>query len=440
MGPRGGKKNIMHIIISILSVICGFGILIIFHELGHLLASKTIKVKVEKFSIGLGPKLLAKKIGETLYQLALIPIGGFVKVKGFEDVDEEKNPQQDKTRLDSRSKKEQAFVLISGSLMNIILGFLLFFFLFNLGEQIPSYFYDTRIGKVEKDSLAYKAGLKPNDKIISIGNKKVSSWEEIIKYIIKPDKKIQIKLLRNNQEITKEIIFYQKKQELGILPFISSEIGAVQKNSPAEKIGLKPKDIILQINKQKITNWYKMAEIIQANPSSFLTFMIKRQEKILNVTITPQKKLQGNKIIGVIGINPKFIIKRYPFLETFKRSFSTTLMWIKLTYVSIWKLITREVSIKEVSGPIGIGYYIITIDPANFLKLLALISINLGVLNLLPFPILDGGYLIFLAIETALRKPINKKTKQMIQQVAIVILILFAFFVSYNDLTKIFKK
>ncbi len=344
------------------------GILILFHELGHFIFAKLFRVKVIKFSLGFGPKLFGKRIGETEYLISAIPFGGYVKMLG-EGPEDEPVPFWEKERAFSSQPVFKRFIIVSaGPLFNLILAFLIFFtFYLTAGEKIIV----PEVGKVKKGSPAFKAGIKPGDLILSIDGICVKRWEDI-------------------REIVK-------------------------------KKGKVPMEVL-----------------------------IKRKDRIIRVRLIPEegttKNIFGEEVktvmIGIIASGKTKFIK-LSFFSALSEALLKTWKIIKLTCLTLLKLIERIVPLKTIGGPILIGQMTGKIAQENWLYLIpftAVLSINLGVINLLPIPILDGGILVLLIIEALMRRPIDQKVQETVHKVGIAILICLMAIVMYNDIMRILTK
>lgn len=346
---------------SLIYAIVLFGFLIFIHELGHFIAAKLSGVRVLKFSIGFGPKIIGRKIGETEYLISAVPLGGYVKMYG-EDVEEEVVDPKRSFKHQPVSRK--IFIVLAGPAFNIIGAVLLFWFIYVYG-----------------------------------------------------------------------------------IPVLKPTIGEIMEDSPAKYAGLMKGDRIVEIDGEKITNWFDMAQKIQQSPNKNLNFKIEREGQIFQLTITPQeretKNLFGEKIlVGQIGIKPsdEFFIKREDPITAFKKSFEKCYEIIELTYLTIVKIFQRVVSTEVIGGPILIfqaAGKTAEQGLVSFLSFAAIISINLGVLNLLPIPVLDGGHILFFLIEALRRKPLSEKFVSVSQKVGIVLLVALMMLAFYNDILRL---
>jgi regulator of sigma E protease len=353
------------VITTILSTIIVLGILVFVHELGHFLLAKRLGVGVLTFSLGFGKKLIGKKIGETQYQIAAVPLGGFVKLIG--ENPEEEVKEEDRARSFSMQPIWKRFLIISaGPFFNFLLAAALFSSINLFG-----------------------------------------------------------------------------------IPFYPSKLGEVSPGLPAEKAGLKKGDVILSIDGEEVSRWDDLSKIIRNSKGKDLLLKGKRNSEIFEIKITPklsmQKNLFGEEIqTFIIGITPtdEIIVQKVGPLEAMGRGLSQTWNGIKLTVVSIEKLIQRVIPAKTIGGPILIAQLAGEQARRGLLSLVlftAILSINLGVINLFPIPILDGGHFLFLGLEAVLRKPISIKKMEIAQQIGLIFIILLMLFAFYNDLIRIFS-
>jgi regulator of sigma E protease len=430
------------VMITIIAAIFVLGVVIFFHELGHFLAAKREGIRVEKFSLGFPPKLFSFKRGETEYIVSAIPVGGYIKMAG-ENPEEELKGEPWEFRSAPVSKRMR--IVVAGPLLNFILGFVLFSIIAMIG--VPT--HSNIVGKVEKNSPAQIAGILPKDKIIKINDKKTNNWTEIMKIISFSSGKIELTIIRDNKMIKKEVEVVKDEKtnygKIGISPYVSTKIKNVIRGYPAQKAGIKPGDIITSINGKQVYQWDEMAKIIRKNPGKELIFGIKRQEKHLTIKITPAAKpgYDSDKKkeikVGSIGITSCSETYRVNPLAALWQGLLQTLATIQLIFVILWQLICGALSYKLLAGPIGIIQMSGEQAQLGFTYLLgfiAMLSVNLGVINLLPLPVLDGGHVIFLTIEKIRGKAMSVKTQATIQWVGITIIICLILLISHNDIIR----
>lgn len=439
---------------TFLSAIVLLGILIFVHELGHFIFAKLMNVKVLKFSLGFGPRLLGKKFGETEYMLSAVPLGGYVKMLG-EELGDEITDEERERAYNFQPVWKRFFIVISGPVFNIIFAAFLFALMLLSGVPVPY----PDIGKIDAGSPAARAGLMMGDRVLAINGNAVQSWDEIDAPINEnPGKDILFKVKRKEETIELSVtpekkleknIFGEDKEvwDIGIQPLLYPEIGEVLKGTRADKAGLKKGDRIIEIEGVALKTWQDMTDIIHKNPERPLRFKLKRDEFLMELTITPEKstfKTPGGKgkEIGLIGIKPigNDFIRKYDPSSAVSLGMKKTWDISVLTVVSIVKLIQRVIPAETIGGPIQIFQMAgqqAAHGPMSFFIFMAIISINLGVLNLLPIPILDGGHILFLGIEAVIRKPLAEKVMMIAQRVGLAIIITLMVFAFYNDIMRL---
>ncbi|MDI6744032.1 MAG: RIP metalloprotease RseP [Thermodesulfovibrionales bacterium] len=435
------------------SAIVLLGILIFVHELGHFLFAKKLGVRVLKFSLGFGPKVIGRKYGDTEYLVSAVPLGGYVKMLGEEPGDELK--EEDKPFAYNYQPVWKRFLIVfSGPVFNLFFAAAIFFVVFLSGVPVPKPY----AGKVMENSPAAAAGLMTGDRIAAINDKTVFGWDDIdvsvnesrgekllfkieregkiIELPVTPEKKMVKNIFGENTEV----------MDIGIMPLLYPEVGEVMKNAVAEKAGIKKGDRIVEIESAPIKTWHDMTAIIHGSPEKSLRLKIKRDENFLELTVTPEKKTfkypdGAEKHIGLIGIVPagNNLIKKYNPLKAASLGVKRTWDMVVLTFVGVVKLIQRIVPAETLGGPIMIFQMAgqqASLGIMNFFLFMAVISINLGVLNLLPIPILDGGHILFLGIEAVRRKPLSEKVMMIAQRIGLAIIITLMVFAFYNDIMR----
>jgi regulator of sigma E protease len=355
---------------TIVSFIVVLGILIFVHELGHFLFAKLFKVRVLKFSLGFGPKIFGKMVGETEYLISAFPLGGYVKMFG-ENPDEQEGSQSEKEVSFAYKKVWQRFLIVfAGPLFNLLFTVFLFFMIFFF-VGLPNDRDTTRIGQVNPDSPAAIAGVQVNDTILSINNAPTMEWMDVLNTVKDSGgKELEFTLARGSEDI---------------------------------KIVVIPKELpVKNIFGEEVEQRY-MIGIVKADELFY----------------TPT---------GIIGAT--------------QAAFSQTWMYVSLTALSFVKLAQQVVPVSELGGPILIAQIAgkqMQAGWINFLFFMGLLSVNLGLLNLLPIPVLDGGHLMFLSIEAIRRKPLTEKLQIVAQQMGMALLGMLMIFVFYNDLLRIFS-
>jgi len=416
------------------------GVLVFVHELGHFIVAKRNGVRVEKFSLGMGPKIpgLGFKKGETEYVISWLPLGGYVKMAG-ENPDEETSGAPDE--FPSKTPWQRAKIVVTGPLTNILLAFIIMPFVFLVGTYAEG---PAKVGFVEKGSPAERAGFQPGDVIEEINGRSISDWTKAITLIaVNPDSDVTVMLDRNGEKKTlllrPEAVSELKIGNAGIVPDIPVEIGRLLPGLPAEKAGLALHDKILSVNGVTMYHWNQFSAFVRESKGVRLDLAVEREGKRKTISVQPVTK-EGRL---VIGIEPYFhlVLKRYGLHDSLRMGFSKTIESIDITFITLRKLVTFGLSIKTLGGPVMIAQMSGQAAHAGlsaFLALLAMVSVSLGVLNLLPIPVLDGGMLLFLAIEAVRKKPMSQKVMEVSQSIGAALLISLIAVVSYNDIMRAF--
>ena len=435
---------------TLISFLVVLGILVFIHELGHFIIAKLSGVGVLKFSLGFGPKIIGIKRGETEYLISALPLGGYVKMVG-EATDEEVKPEDNEKSFANKPVVKRAAIVIAGPIMNLVLAFALLPLIYLIGIQIPAYLdKEPIVGYVVKGENADKAGLQKGDVIHSIDGKHIKNCEDLNSVIISnPNKPLNLNIKRNAefQEITltPEASSQTGGGMSGFFPPMSPTVGGLIKGLPAEKAGLKIGDTILSVDGVKIDHWVELQQAIQNNKSGVKSaeerlFQITRGNETFEVRIKPQWNEEG--MVYAIGISPlqETITRRYgpagAVVEGVKKMGELTM----LTFVIIKKLFVGEISIKTLGGPLMIAQVAGQAAESGLtalLSLMAFLSLQLGILNLLPIPVLDGGFLLFFGIEALRGKPLSDKVMTIAQNVGMGLLVLLMVFVTYNDVMRL---
>lgn len=414
------------------------GILVFVHELGHFITAKRAGVRVEKFSLGMGPKLFGHKVGDTEYVISALPLGGYVKMAG-ENPDEEPTGAPDE--FHSKTVWQRAKIAAAGSLTNIALAFVLMPLVYLVGTYAEG---PAKVGFVEKGSPAERAGFQAGDVIVEINGRTISDWTKALSLIaVNPDTDVTVTLERAGEKkiltLRPQAATELKIGTAGLIPDMPAEIGRLRPGLPAEKAGLKVNDKILAVDDVTIYHWNQFSLSVKESNGKPLKLTIERKGKRQELVITPV--MDGGRY--VIGVEPyiRLVFKKFGFLESIRLGFTKTLETADLTYITLKKLIGFKLSIKTLGGPVMIAQMSGAAAAAGlsaFIALMATISLSLGMLNLLPIPVLDGGMLVFLAIEAVRKKPLSRKVMEVSQGIGAAVLITLILVVSYNDVMRLF--
>jgi regulator of sigma E protease len=359
------RKGRLPVTTSIISAIIVLGILVFVHELGHFLLSKGLGVGVLTFSLGFGPRLIGRKIGETQYQIAAVPLGGFVKLIG-ENPEEEVKEEERARSFSAQPIWKRLLIITAGPLFNFFLAVLLFFAVNLFG-----------------------------------------------------------------------------------IPYFASTVGGVSPGLPADQAGLKKGDVVLSIDGEEISRWDDLSRIIRNSRGKEIVLKVKRDGEITDLKVMPQasktKNIFGEEVsLYMIGIIPseEILVEKVNPVVAFGTGLSQTWNGIRLTLIGVVKLIQRVVPAKTIGGPIMIAQLAGEQAKRGLVSLvlfMAILSINLGVINLFPIPVLDGGHFLFLGLEAILRRPVSIKKMEIAQQIGLILVILLMVFAFYNDLIRVFS-
>ncbi|MGA1841922.1 MAG: RIP metalloprotease RseP [bacterium] len=466
---------------TIIAFIVVLGILIFVHELGHFLMAKWIGIRVERFSLGFGPKIIGHTYGDTEYRISALPFGGYVKMTG-------ENPEEplkgEPWEFGSRSIWERTRVVICGPLMNLILAVIFLGLPFFLGRQVPAYLQSKPvIGWIESNTPAEKAGLKIGDLILSINGKEVPDWQTLETLVAtRPHTEMAIEVERDGKRLvlnaTTEEIASIGMGRLGIDRYIPPMIGGLNPGFPAEKAGLKVGDKILAIDGQTVNHWFQLAKMIHERPEQSVKLDIERDGETFDVVVTPvafesedrpsyisrfiiwvkglfgfSGTQEGNGTIdeaensvevikyGLIGISQyqETVLKKYGVVGSTIAGFKESYRLLTITLEFLYKLVSGKASPKSLGGPIMIAHVAgeaAKTGMGELIYFMGFLSLQLGILNLLPIPVLDGGHLLFFGIEAIHGKPPSIKTREIAQQIGMVILLLLMVYVVYNDIVR----
>lgn len=427
---------------STLAFLFVLGVLIFVHELGHFLMARRIGVRVLTFSLGFGPKLVNVKRGDTEYCISAIPLGGYVKMAG-------ENPEDARTGASdeflSKGKWQRFQVLVMGPVMNLVLSFVVMTVVLYHGAEVAAFEQQpVVIGSFAEKSVGAQSGLKIGDRIDTIDGKPVETWEHFFLMISgKAKREVGLGVVRDGKALPITVVpEAQGKYELGDIgvgPMLHPEIADTSPNDPAAQAGLLGGDVILAVNSEQNVSYTDLLDSIRSHEGKPLTLTVKRGDTIQSIIVTP-RNVGGQVMIGA-HIHPGEIRTVDPGpLEAVKLSVQKNVEWTTMIFQTLGGLFTHETSVKQLMGPVAIADLSGTAAQAGWIplfSLMAMISLNLGLLNLMPIPVLDGGHIFILALEGLARRDFSMKVKEKMLLAGFVLLLMLMVTVIYNDLMRI---
>ena len=431
-------------LIGVLAVAIGLGVMVLVHEWGHFVVARLFGVRVEVFSIGFGPRIWGVRRGPTDYRLSILPLGGYVRMAGDNPAEERRG---DPDEFLSKPRWQRVLIALAGPTTNFLMAIVLTGALFMVGGEQPSYAdKQVVIAGVMKDSAAQKAGIQGGDRIVSFGGVKNPTWDRVaLELALSPPGHIEPLVVDRNGQLV-SLSVPSEPQPFTVLGYPPEPVvvGMVSAGLPAGKAGLSIGDTIVSVDGNNLASPYQLSDIIQRSQGKPLDMEVLRAGNAQKIEITPTFGDPGDGMPRwEIGISYRFATspRRYSLPgAAVKATEFHIILATKLIYV-VGQLFTGRVSLKQVQGPLGIVQASSAAAKRGFgdlISLMALVSLNLGILNLLPIPILDGGHVLMLGIEGALRHDISLKIKERIVTVGMVFLLLVFLIVMYNDVLRLF--
>lgn len=427
-------------IMQIIGALVALGVLVTVHEGGHFLAARIFGVFVEKFSIGFGPKILGFKGRQTEYRISLIPLGGYVKMKGENPDEDVDDPEGSFSML---TWWKRMIIAFSGPFANLILAFLILIATFLMGKDYED--HGLTIGRIEQSSAITTdfSFLESGDQLIAINGSELRSWTDIYEELDNGSN--EIKLLRDGEILEYKMDINYAEWLQNVMPQTTTIIGEVSPGLPAYNAGLMEGDRILAVHGQSVENWYDMRDLIVNTEGENVKLKIEREGNVFEREIKLQENvLDGTRVIGITQKLTEKVHESYTFSESVKYGTLSTIDYVLLNYAGLYKLILKPAELKNnIGGPVLM--YTMSKQTAkrgwnSILTFVALISIVLMVMNLLPIPILDGGMIFFCIIEGIRRKALSLKTQMTLQKIGFSLLIVMMFFAFSNDFMRIFQR
>lgn len=427
-------------LITLLSFLFVLAVLVFVHELGHFLVAKMAGIRVEQFSLGFPPKAIGITFGETEYCISWIPLGGYVKLSGMADFGTEEVKGED-WEFQSKSRGVQMGVLFAGPTMNFLLGFLVILGV-RLGSGEYAFVNNTVVGRVESNSPLKEAGLLSGDRVLSVAGKTVNDWEEMTLAFSKArGTTFLVKLIRDEKRVSFQVVFDSFDEPLGIDPFIPAKVGAIMPGYPAEAVGLRSGDKIVAVDGEKVVQWWEMSEKISAMPEQEIEIKWISEGVELSSQIVPRAEKVGSNVVGRIGIGMSLDRTPIGIGKAIWRSGTDLLRFTGAIFAFIRRLVSGQESGRALAGPVAIAQ--MAGEQAQqgweaLFSFMALLSINLAILNLLPIPMLDGGHLIIILTEAIIRRPLSVRQKEILQQAGFAFLLILMIYVTFTDISRIF--
>lgn len=453
-------------LISVVSFIVAISIIVTIHEYGHYIVARKLGVKVLRFSVGFGKSLytyVSPRSGIE-YVIAALPLGGYVKM--LDEREGEVSPEERHLAFTQKSVYRRFAIVAAGPLFNFIFAIVAYLCMFSIGVQGVK----PEIGQIIPDSLANQAGLNAGDEIIRINDQDVQTWEQASLYMIDAaldtgivqvhtrtvdEQVVSVALdLRDTAALLDEGALLDK---IGIQPWrpnIAPVLGELLPDGAAKQQGLKSGDRIIEFQGQKVADWSEWVDIVQAHPGQEMNILIQRAGQEMLVSLTPRPELTAGRQIGKIGAGPQVdqqaiesqvaphrVTVRYGLFDALYKGAVKTLDMSVLTVKLLGRLVIGEASLKNISGPISIAEYAgisAKLGLATFLSTLAIISISIGILNLMPVPILDGGHLMYYLVEMIKGSPVSDIVQGYGQRVGLLMLAGLMSLAFYNDIQRLF--
>jgi regulator of sigma E protease len=453
------------ILTYILAFLVAIGILVAVHEYGHFWMARRMGIKVMRFSIGFGRVLWSRRgADDTEYAFSAIPLGGYVKL-----LDEREGPVDPAMASQAYNRKpvwRRILVLLAGPFANFLFAAVAYWILLVVGTSALR----PVIGDVTADSIASRAGLQSGDAIVGVAGKPVTTREGAVLAILdrlmdgtpielevqgtggtESPRELQLMIDGDRRALTEPGALMSGLGFDFWYPTIPTEIGKIVPGSPAERVGLRVGDRIVAVAGQPVADFQAMVQIVQPSPGKTLTFAIDRKGERLEVPIEVEAQRDGDRMIGRIGIQPAAglpvpvnmrTVERFGPVSAVGHAIEKTWDMSLLTVRMIWNVATGDVSVKNLSGPINIAEYAgfsARQGILSFLSFLAVVSVSLFVLNLLPIPILDGGQVVYQLAEVVKGSPLSERAQAVGQQIGILLLLMLMSFAFYNDLSRLFS-
>ncbi len=438
---------------TILELLIVLGIMVLVHETGHFITAKLCGIRVEVFSIGFGKRLLGFKRGDTDYRICLLPLGGYVKMSGDNPGEHATDPGD----FNAHPRWQRVLIALSGPFANFLLAIALMTVGYMLHNEVQEFVTGPAITDyIAANTAAVRTGIHPGDTIVHYATIENPTWEQVgVRSLLNLNHTVPFSFLHDGRRTDTQIFVENKGDaesfsldKLGLVPRMQTvpiTVKALEPNMPAARAGLQPGDKIATIDGLHLRSVDSLLTYLQDQAGKPAALLVERAGATLPLTVTPQFADIGNGTkdyrLGFQAVPPPVKVQQLPFGQAFAESLKFNKKNASLIFEVLHGMFTRQVSMRSVSGPIGIGQQVHeAVGMPGWMPIIgimAYISLNLGIFNLLPIPILDGGMILFLIIESVIRRDVDQTIKERVYQVAFVCLIVFAAFVIFNDITKL---
>jgi regulator of sigma E protease len=437
-------SNFLYMAVSVSIVL---GVMVLVHEWGHFIVAKAFGVRVEVFSIGFGPRLWGRKRGDTDYRISALPLGGYVKMAGDNPLEERKG---DPDEFLSKPRWQRVLIAIAGPAMNIILSVALFAGIYMSGGKQPA-FLDRPVvlAGVLPDSAAQKAGLMAGDHVIQINKYHNPTWDRARSELVStlPGHPVSLVVDRGGNQVSLSVPASQSLEDVFGYPSDRLYIGSVTPGMPAEQAGLHAGDEVTSVDGMKLASGAEFPALVQKSQGKPMQLEVSRGGQLVPITVSPQQVTTTSGAprwqIGVGLQVGELVERRMSFGTAIVESVETNAMMSRQIVFVVGELFSGNMSLKQLEGPLGIAREsgrAAREGVAELLSLMAMIGVNLAILNLLPIPPLDGGHILLLFIEGSIRRDLSVRVKERFVTVSMVFLLLVFAIVMYNDVLRLMPR
>jgi regulator of sigma E protease len=428
-----------------LALIFVLGVLVFVHELGHFMFAKAFGVGVEVFSLGFGKRLFGFERGDTDYRVSALPLGGYVKMVG-------ENPDEELSGTDleylGKPKWQRLIILLAGPAMNVILAFVLMVGVYQLGIRVPADADDPVVlGLVEADSPAALAGLQRGDRVVAVDGVPLEDWEEFrVRILISANQPLDFGVVRGGQsiniQVTPEATAEQQTGRIGVTSPRVPEIGPILEGGVAEAAGLQEGDVVTAVGGEPIYHWNQFVQALSDSLDTPLPLTVARGSQSIDTALMPVMTEEGLLDVGFAPVAGQlFKLRSFPIGESISQAGQELKRQSLLLGQILKRLFTGRMSVRTLSGPLEIarfsGQATRTGDPSVLMSFMAFISLQLGIINLLPIPVLDGGQIAMILFEAAIRRDLSMAVKERVMQVGVIMLVSLMVVVITLDVTKL---